>query len=59
MIGVAGRQVTDEWDEARCAFEMEVNAEVRQPLQHLEDGLFVDFEIVLFELLHGLHKHFD
>ena len=59
VVGVAGGKVTDEGDEARCAFEMEVNAEVWQPLQHLEDSLFVDFKIVLFQLLYRLHEHFD
>ena len=52
VIGVTGRQVTDERDEAGCAFEVEIDTEIWQPLQHLEDGVFVDFEIVLLELLH-------
>ena len=38
---------------------MQVNAKVRQTLKHCEDSIFVLLEIVLLDLLHGIHEHLD
>ena len=38
---------------------MQVNAKVRQTLKHCEDSIFVLLEIVLLDLLHGIHEDLD